>query len=127
MKIRNIFAILVDTQDRQETLDCNFRVKTNWPLIGDCRKESVKYKYTATTCDSEKVYLGLTEWEFKGQRYNDHIKSFGNEFYTNKTTFLTYLWEMKNGKKHNTSCYMGNLTNFESIFQHNKKVFITKL
>ena len=65
-------------KETQETLECNCRVKTDCPLNGDCRKESVIYKCTATTCNSKKVYLGLTEGEFKKQRYYDHVKSFKN-------------------------------------------------
>ena len=52
-------------KETQETLECNCRVKTECPLIGDCRKESVMHKCTATTYNSKKVYLGLTEEEFK--------------------------------------------------------------
>ena len=52
-------------KEKQETLYCNCRVKTDCPLNGGCRKESVIYKCTATTCDLKKVYLGLTEGEFK--------------------------------------------------------------
>ena len=62
----------------QETLECNCRVKTDCPLYGDCRKESVIHKCIATTCNSKKVYLGLVEIEFKKQRYYDHAKSFKN-------------------------------------------------
>ena len=89
---------LVDTQGAQETLDFNCRVKADCSLNVNCRKESVIYKCTATTCEMKKVSLGLTEGEFKKQRYYDHIKSFGNDFYANSTTLLRYLWEMKNGK-----------------------------
>ena len=86
-------------KETQETLDCNCRVKTDCPLNGDCRKESVTYKCTVTTCDSKKrVYLGLTEGEFKKQRYYDHDKSFKNEFYGNSTTLASYIWEMKKRK-----------------------------
>ena len=46
-------------KETQETLDCNCRFKTDYPLNGDCRKESVIYKCTATTCDSKKKW---TEW-----------------------------------------------------------------
>ena len=103
----------------QETLNCNCRVKTDCPLNGGCRKESVITKCPATTCDSKKVYLGLTEKEFKKQRYYDHVKSFKNKFYANSTTLSSHVWEMK---KCNTSSYMGSLTNCENIFQYNKKV-----
>ena len=40
-------------KETQETLECNCRVKTECPLNGDCRKESVIYKCTATTCNSK--------------------------------------------------------------------------
>ena len=85
-------------KETQEALDCNSRIKTVCPLNGDCRKQSVMCKCTATTCDSKKVYLRLTEGEFKKQRYYDHLKPFRNEFYANSTTFLSYVWEMKNRK-----------------------------
>ena len=52
----------------QETFACDCRVKTDCLLNGGCRKESVIYKRTATTCHSKKVYLGLTEREFKKKR-----------------------------------------------------------
>ena len=67
-------------KETQETLECNCRVKTDCPLNGDCRKESVIYKCTATTNNSKNVYLGLNEGEFKKQRYYDHIKSFKTSF-----------------------------------------------
>ena len=111
-------------KENEETLDCNCRVKTDCPLNGGCRKESVIYKCTATTCDSKKVYLGLTEGEFKRQRYYNHVKSFKNEYYANSTTLSSHVWELKKKKKKcNSSSYMGSLTDGESIFQYNKKVF----
>ena len=85
-------------KETQETLECNSRVKTDCPLNGDCRKESVIHKCTATTCNSKKVYLGLNGGEFKKQRYYDHVKSFKNEFYANSTTLSSYVWEMKKRK-----------------------------
>ena len=85
-------------KETQETLECNCRVKTDCLLNGDCRKESVIYKCTATTCNSKKVYLGLTEGEFTKQRHYDHVKSFKNRFYANSTTLSSYAWEMKKRK-----------------------------
>ena len=52
-------------KETEETLDCNCRDKTHCPFNGDCRRESVIYKCTATTCHSKKIFLGLTEAEFK--------------------------------------------------------------
>ena len=82
-------------KETQETLQCNCRVKTECPLNGDSRRESVIYKCTATTCNWKKVYLGLTEGELKKQRHYDHVKSFENEFYANSTTISCYVWKMK--------------------------------
>ena len=64
-------------KETQETLERNCRVKTDCPLNGDCKKESVMYKK---------------------QRYYDHVKSFKNEFYTNSTTLSRYVWETKKRK-----------------------------
>ena len=55
-------------------------------------------KCTATTCDSKKVFLGLTEGEFKKQSYYDHVRYFRNEFYASSTTLSSYVWEIKNRK-----------------------------
>ena len=82
-------------KETQETLKCNCRVKTGGPLNGDCGKESLICKCTATTCNSKKLYLGLTEGEFKKQKYYKHVKSFKNQFYANSTTLSSYIWEMK--------------------------------
>ena len=81
-----------------QILECNCRVQTDCPLNIDYRKESVVYKCTATTCNSKKLYLGLTVGEFKKQRYYDHVKSFKNEFYAISTTLSTYVWAMKKRK-----------------------------
>ena len=86
-------------KETQETLECNCRVKTDCPLNGDCRKESVIYKCTATTCNWKNVYLGLTETEFEKQRYYDHVKSFKNEFYANRTILSSYVWKMKRKRR----------------------------
>ena len=81
-------------KETQETLECNSRVETDCLLSGDCRKESVIYECTTTTCNSKKVYLGLTEGKLKKQRYYDYVKSFKNEFYANSTTLSSYVWEI---------------------------------
>ena len=44
-------------KETQETVECNCRFKTDCPLIGDCRKETVIYKCTPTACNSKKVYI----------------------------------------------------------------------
>ena len=115
-------------KETQETLDCNCRVRT------DCRKESVIYKCTATSCDSKKVYLGLTEGEFQKQRYYDHVKSFKNEFYINSPTLSSYIWEIKKRKNvtptHTwevlqTGKTYSNIARSSSLCLHEKLVIIT--
>ena len=62
------------------------------PSVVIAERKNVIYKCTATTCNSKKVDLGLTEGELKKQRYYDHVKSF------NSTTLSSYVWEIKKRK-----------------------------
>jgi hypothetical protein len=67
----------------------------NCPLPGNCRIQSVVYKCEVTTpSHPKKVYIGLTEKEFK-QRYNGHNQSFKNNKYKHSTTLSTYIWSLK--------------------------------
>ena len=85
---------LTNTKVRQQ-LACNCRVKSDCPLNSDCHKESIVYKCTACTIRQlKKVYLGLTEGEFK-TRYYKHSKSFRTKSYPNSTTLSSYIWEVK--------------------------------
>ena len=78
-----------------QQLACNSRVKSDCPLNGDCRKESIVYKCTACTIRRlKKVYLGLNEGEFE-TRYYKHSKSFRTKSYPNSTTLSSYVWELK--------------------------------
>ena len=62
---------------RHHQLECNCRIKTKYPLNGDCCKEDIIYKCTAlATFQPKNVYLGLAEGEFKKQRYYFHTQSF---------------------------------------------------
>ena len=121
-------------KEKQETFDCNCRVKTDCPRNCDCRKESVIYQCTATTCDSKKVYLGLTEGDFKKQRFYDHVKSFTNEFYANCTTLSSHVCELKKRKNVTpaltwevlqTAKACSNITKRCSLCLHEKLAIIT--
>eukprot|EP00111_Clytia_hemisphaerica_P012693 TCONS_00037353-protein len=69
--------------------------KKSCPLDNKCQTTSVIYKCEVTAPDHEKkVYIGLTEKEFK-QRYNGHKLSITNVKYKNKTTLSTYVWSLK--------------------------------
>ena len=81
---------LTNTKIRQQ-LACSCRVKSDCPLNGDCRKESIVYKCTACTIRLlKKVYLGLTEGEFK-TCYCNHAKSFRTKRYPNGSTLSSYV------------------------------------
>ena len=46
-------------------------------------------------CIYKKVYLGISEGEFKKNRYYNHQQSLRDEDYKNSTTLPTYLWSIK--------------------------------
>ena len=78
-----------------ESLPCNCRRKAECPLNGDCRKTSVVYKCEVFSPDlPKKVYIGLTEKDFK-TRYNSHTQSFRNKKYANSTTLSAHIWDTK--------------------------------
>ena len=86
----------IQNKKNKTTLSCNCRDKNGCPLNGNCRTENVIYKYTSLTKNNvKKVYLGVSEGEFKNNRYYKHKQSFLNEDYKNSTTFSTYLWSIK--------------------------------
>ena len=59
------------------------------------KKERIVYKCIACTIQQlKKVYLGLTEGEFKTYYYK-HSKSFRTKSYSNSTTLSSYVWEVK--------------------------------
>ena len=79
----------------QQQLASNCRVKSDCPLNGVCRKESIVYKCTTCTIRQLKeVYLG----EFKTPYYK-HSKSFRTKSYPNSTTLSSYVSEVKADQK----------------------------
>ena len=60
------------------------------------RRYFAVYLFTSLTKNNVKnVYLGVTEGEFKRNRYYNHQQSFWNEDYKNSTTLSTYLRSIK--------------------------------
>ena len=85
---------LTNTKIRQQ-LACNCRVKSDCPLNGNCHNESIVCKCTACTIRQlKKVYLGLTEGEFK-TRYHKHSRSFRTKSYPKNTALSSYVWKVK--------------------------------
>jgi len=78
---------------------CNCRIKASCPLEDKCCVENVIYKCVVAAANRpNKVYIGLTERDFKKRFYN-HNKSFSNEKYSKETTLSTYIWELKRNQE----------------------------
>ena len=105
----------------QQQLACNCRVKSDCPLNCDCRKESIVYKCTACTIwQLKKVYLGLTEREFK-TRYCKHSKSFRTKSYPKSTHCIIKLClGSQNWTKLNTKFKLRNSSISTSILKYNQ-------
>ena len=70
----------IQNKKNKTTLSYNCRDKNGCPLNVNCRTENVIYKCTSLTKNNvKKVYLGVTEGEFKKNRYYNHQQSFRNE------------------------------------------------
>ena len=85
----------VINKDVKELKACKCRVKFECPLNGQCQGTNIIYKCTVLlSSNPNKVYLGTAEGDFKERFYN-HRKSFNSEASANDTTFLKYIWELK--------------------------------
>ena len=86
----------IENKRNKTTLNCNCRDKNGCPLNGNCRTENVIYQCTSLTKNNvKKVYLGVSEGEFKKNWYYNHQQWFPNKNYKNSTTWSTYLWIIK--------------------------------
>ena len=76
---------------------CNCRKKEECPLKGSCLKENLVYQATVkpSTLDTTKIYIGMTEGEFK-TRFNNHIYSFNHKKHATSTALSRYIWDLKN-------------------------------
>ena len=85
----------VSLKEQTNDLPCNCKKKEECPLKGDCRIRSVVYKCDVTAPNrSKKVYIGLTEKEFK-DRFRGHNTSFNHEKYRHNTSLSDYVWSLK--------------------------------
>ena len=82
---------------------CYCKNKNDFTLDGNCQTSYIIYKYVAsTTVNPDKISLGTAEGNFK-KRYYTHKKSFKNIKKANDTTFLKYVWEVKDKYKETPS------------------------
>ena len=79
---------------------CNCRDKNDCPLNNKCKTTRLVYQADVTNNvdDEYKYYLGLTDTTFK-ERFNNHTKSFRNEFYRTNTELSKYIWLLKDNEK----------------------------
>ena len=63
------------------TNPCNCKSKSKCPPNGQCQSQDIIYKCTvSTSVNTNKVYLGPAEGDFK-KRYHNHLISFHNKGY----------------------------------------------
>ena len=76
----------------------------------------------------KKVYLGVSEGEFKKNRYCYHQPSFQNKNYNNSTTWSTFLWSIKStsNRQNVNLSYVNNVNKATgcSLFQHFKAMLV---
>ena len=86
----------ITSVNNEASLECNCRKKPECPLEGKCRTKNVIYKCVVTASNKpDKVYIGLSEPEWKKRFYN-HRQSFNNKKYSGSTTLSSYVWDIKN-------------------------------
>ena len=82
---------------------CNLKNKNDCPPDGNCQTSDVIYKcITSTTVNSDKIYLGTAEGNFKKRCYN-HKTSYKNSEKANGTTLSKYVWEVNHKYKETPS------------------------
>ena len=76
---------------------CDFQQKENYPMNGDCLKESLVY-YATISCNDKnykpKLHKGSCETSFK-KCYITHTKSFHVPLYKHDTKLSTEYWNLK--------------------------------
>ena len=79
----------------RELKSSNCKVKSVFPLIGQCQVTNIIYKCTVLSPDTpNKVYLRTSDGNFM-KRFFNHRKSFNNEASANDTTPSKYIWKLK--------------------------------
>ena len=73
---------------------CNCRNRTTCPLQGNCLRECVVYKATATSSRETRTYVGSTEGPFKKRLYG-HTSDFNNEPKRFSTALSSHIWNNK--------------------------------
>ena len=85
---------VLNVSNTEQGRTCSCRKNAPCPLDGKCLTESIVYEATIKHEDTEKVYYGLTEGDFKA-RYNNHNKSINHRKYQSETELSSYIWDLK--------------------------------
>jgi len=95
IKSHNSKFLAKDGTHVESNKSCNCRNKDVCPLDGGCLVNNVVYKATVTTTpDKTKVYIGMTEHNFKS-RYNNHKLSFKPRKHSQGIVLSKYIWDLK--------------------------------
>ena len=109
---------------KKDDRECNCHKKNLCPLEGKCRSNNVIYQCTAsTTNEPDKVYIGLTEGEWK-KRYYNHTQSFRTKRYANSTTLSSYVWDLKAKKMEEPNLKWSILKSAPALLQHLQKLSV---
>ena len=95
-QLRQKHKNFIENKKNETTHSCNCRDKNGCPLNRNCRTKNVNYKCTSPTKNNvKKVYLAVSEGEFKKYWYWNYQQSFWNEHYKNGTALSKYLQSIK--------------------------------
>ena len=88
-------SVLLATEHQQDARQCNCRDSTTCPLQGRCLNDCNTYEADVETIDGEIYpYIGISDGPFK-HRWYDHMLSFRNRKYENKTEISKLIWKLK--------------------------------
>ena len=95
--INNHNMNILNNKTNEIQRSCNCRNRDACPLNGFCLEGNIVYQGTVTSNEinyKPHHYLGIAEESFKS-RFNNHKKSFNNEYYRNETELAKEIWKIK--------------------------------
>ena len=85
---------LNNSDNKVDAKQCNCRSDKNCPLDGKCSRNSIVYKVSLKTGETDKFYYGSCETSFK-LPYNNHNQSFKDNRKINSTKLAITVWKIK--------------------------------
>ena len=87
-------SCLNNSDNKVDAEQCNCRSDKNCPLKGKCCRNSIVYKASLKTGETDKFYYGICKTSFKLQ-YNNHNQSFKDNTKINFTELSKAVWKLK--------------------------------